>query len=118
MPYVDPEKQKQFQRERVARIRAAWFSDKCCVECGSKTDLELDHIDPAQKLSHRIWSWSVEKRSNELIKCQVLCQDCHLKKTLAARKKAEHGKDWMYDQGCRCDLCREFKRQKNSKRKR
>jgi hypothetical protein len=43
--------------------------------------LELDHKDHRQKVSHTIWSWSMERRDAELAKCQVLCHDCHLDKT-------------------------------------
>lgn len=60
--------------------RDAWFADKYCESCGSLTDLELDHIDPTMKVSHRIWSWSEERRDAEVAKCQVLCHTCHLKK--------------------------------------
>ena len=54
-----------------------------CVECGSIENLEFDHIDPTTKLfvvstgykyaSKRFW--------DEVDKCQLLCTDCHLKKT-------------------------------------
>lgn len=44
-------------------------------------DLQLDHIDAAQKVTHNIWAWSEVKRDLELKKCQVLCRSCHRKKT-------------------------------------
>jgi len=47
------------------------------LKCGSWKKLELDHIDPKTKESHKIWSWSEERRNKELKKCQVLCYDCH-----------------------------------------
>lgn len=34
------------------------------------------------KVDHRIWSWSLERREIELLKCQVLCAACHLDKSL------------------------------------
>ena len=54
-----------------------------CVKCGcwDLDQLEVDHIDPNTKVSHRVWSWSKERRENELAKCQVLCRACHLTKT-------------------------------------
>lgn len=55
-----------------------------CVECESKDQLEIDHVDPETKsfsvgefITH---SW--EKIEPELKKCQLLCQDCHRKKSL------------------------------------
>lgn len=81
MPYSNPEEQRQYQREWLAQRRSKWFAEKTCVECGSPDDLRLDHVDPAQKVDHRIWSWSRERRDTELAKCQVLCLRCHVKKT-------------------------------------
>lgn len=107
MPYKDPEVQRAYQRQWVASKRAAYLKDKCCVVCGSKESLEIDHIDREQKVSHRIWSWSLERREAELVKCQVLC---HLEKSFAAgdMPTRKHGKTWMYRHPkirCRCEPC-------------
>lgn len=45
-------------------------------------NLEVDHIDPDQKISHKVWSWAKPRRDAELAKCQVLCNKCHKNKTL------------------------------------
>ena len=71
------EAKRSYQRKWVARRRAMWFAGKSCVICGSRDSLELDHIDPTQKVTNRIWSWSEARRQAELDKCQVLCHDCH-----------------------------------------
>lgn len=68
-------------RQWMAARRAEWFADKVCVDCGTADDLELDHVDPTQKVSHRIWSWSRERREAELAKCVARCHDCHLTKS-------------------------------------
>lgn len=81
MPYKDKAKQKEYQRTWMARRREAFFKDKSCVICGTKLDLELDHIDPGQKVSHNIWSWNEDRRSKELAKCQVLCETHHAEKS-------------------------------------
>jgi hypothetical protein len=105
MPYKDKEKHKEYQRKRVARIRKEWFEENGpCKECGSWENLELHHKDPAQKVSHRIWSWAKEKRLAELSKCEVLCRECHINKT---RKPITHGSDHKgYYRGCRCEKCK------------
>jgi 5-methylcytosine-specific restriction endonuclease McrA len=54
MGYKDLDKQRKYQRERVARIRAEYLDGKCCVNCGSKGPLEVDHIDPSTKESHAV----------------------------------------------------------------
>jgi hypothetical protein len=53
--------------------------------------LELDHVDPALKVSHRVWSWARERREAELAKCQVLCHDCHVAKTAEGNETAVRG---------------------------
>lgn len=85
MPYVNKDQQRAYHREWLRKRREAFFAGKSCALCGSSGPLELDHIDASQKVSHRIWSWSEARRSAEIAKCQVLCDDCHLDKTLAER---------------------------------
>jgi hypothetical protein len=65
-----------------ALCRAAYFTGKACVRCGSVESLELDHIDPATKVHHTVWDWSPARRETELAKCQVLCPPCHIVKTI------------------------------------
>jgi 5-methylcytosine-specific restriction endonuclease McrA len=108
MSYKDPDKQRQYQRERNARIRAEYLKDKSCKVCDTKKLLEVDHIDPKKKVSHKVWSWSKEKREKELKKCQILCRKHHQDKTSAYRKsKMKHGTLGMYKGAkCRCVPCR------------
>lgn len=71
-----------YQLRWVKNRRSAWLTQNGpCRDCGSDQNLELDHIDPSQRVSHRVWSWSEERRLAELSKCQVLCRVCHLVKT-------------------------------------
>ena len=116
MPYADREKQKAYQREWKARRRADWFRGKECARCGSTEGLELDHVDPRQKVNHKVWSWSSEKRGAELAKCQALCGPCHKAKTKEQLHITNgytprlHGERRTYNAGCRCPLCREAQR--------
>lgn len=84
------------------------MAGKSCVKCGSTQSLEVDHIDPALKVTHSVWSWSIPRRTVELAKCQVLCTECHKAKTRADRPLPEHGTISRYGSihKCRCDLCR------------
>lgn len=112
------EYRRNYQREWIRARRAAYFSDKSCVICSSTEDLELDHIDPTTKTSHKIWSWSESRRLTELAKCQVLCYLCHKAKTIVQSTKVPtHGGKAMYEKhGCRCELCRAWKSAKNARR--
>jgi len=100
---------RKYKRDWVAARRGEWMADKSCLVCGTTELLEVDHIDPTQKVAHRIWSWAIPRRDAELAKCQVLCRAHHLEKTLAQRPKPEHGTVSRYSSKvhkCRCDLCR------------
>jgi len=99
---------REYKRRWVAARRAEWMADKFCVKCGSTQSLEVDHIDPALKVTHSVWSWSIPRRTIELAKCQVLCTECHKAKTRADRPLPEHGTISRYGSihKCRCDLCR------------
>lgn len=107
MPYTDKQKQREYQRKWVAKRRQEFFHDKQCIDCGSVNKLELDHVDPKTKIHHAIWSWSQERRENEIDKCVVRCSYCHDLKHGAYI----HGTIGMYTHGCRCDECKESKHQ-------
>lgn len=77
---------RNYQREWMRRRRAEFFADKACAACGINESLELDHVDPDMKVSHKIWSWSEERRAAEIAKCQVLCTECHKMKTFSERR--------------------------------
>lgn len=113
MAYKDKEKQKQYQTAWMRARRLAWIEAQGgkCIACGSPDSLEVDHIDPSTKVSHGVWSWSEERRSAELAKCQLLCQACHVNKSCIEKFGHEpyaHGSVRTYRiKGCRCGLCRE-----------
>lgn len=78
MPYADRENRRKYAREWMRKRRASFMDGKACVFCTSAHDLVLHHLDPTQKESHRIWSWSEKRRNVELEKCVVLCRPCHV----------------------------------------
>jgi len=112
MPYKDKDKQREFQRKRVAACRAAFFEDKICSHCPSNIRLELHHKDPATKISHNIWSWSSKRREEEIAKCEVLCEECHKVETIKQLSvEWSHGtRDGYATHGCRCIKCRTAQR--------
>jgi 5-methylcytosine-specific restriction endonuclease McrA len=116
MPYKDLKRQRQYQREWMARRRADWLSGKACAHCGRTGDLQVDHIDPGQKLEHKVWSWSASRRKAELAKCQVLCERCHQEKSLRDRPPVLHGTHSRYvHYGCRCAECKKAHAVTNAK---
>lgn len=100
---------------------AITWPGKSCATCGSRRRLEVDHVDPAQKVDHRIWSWKKERRTIELAKCQVLCRKCHQNKTRVEHlSRLHHGETLtLYERhGCRCEPCKARKSLQNAKRSR
>lgn len=119
MPYKDADAQRAYAREWIAKRRQSFMAGKVCAWCGSTFDLQLDHIDPATKVSHQIWSWSLVRQETELAKCQVLCRPCHEKKT--GRENSDrmgglrHGTEAMYGKKkCRCEPCRQARKVKKA----
>lgn len=110
MPIADLTVRRQYQRKWVAERRAAFFAGKCCVDCGSTSGLELDHVDPSTKVHHAIWSWSEPRRLSEIAKCVVRCRSCHSSRHAEERKR--HGIK-RYEKGCRCEICRTAKSESN-----
>jgi hypothetical protein len=86
MGYKDRATQRQYQRDWLRARRRGWLlANGPCVDCGSWGDgpdgldgLEIDHAFGV-KVSHRLWSWSPERRAIELAKCEVRCGNgrCH-----------------------------------------
>src|ERR1017187_858128 len=110
MGYIDPSKKREYAREWIAKRRKTFFSGKTCIDCGSSENLELDHVDRKLKVSHKIWSWSKERREIELVKCVVRCHSCHIIKTKVDMNGGYivHGSRYRgYANGCRCILCKE-----------
>jgi len=93
MPYKEKDKQREFGRKWISERRRNFFCDKSCVRCKSKERLELDHVDRENKISNSIWSWSEDRRNEEIKKCQVLCYFCHKDKTKGEYSKTHciHG---------------------------
>ena len=77
------------EQRQAARLRckAEWIRSRRtelgpCLDCGSDKNLEFDHVDPSTK-EHNVSdmaSHATYMIEREIRKCQVLCQDCHIKK--------------------------------------
>jgi len=80
MPYKNPAVQLAYQREWMAsrRQEALEARGNACQRCTATDRLEFHHRDPAEKVSHRIFSRRWERIHTELAKCDLLCSTCHL----------------------------------------
>ena len=110
---------RNYQKKRYAE-RKAWAHSllgNICARCGDETGpFDVDHIDPTEKtfqVSTGYSKFSKKRLAEELEKCQLLCQPCHItksRKDLAAikgqREYWEHGTLTGYrTRRCRCDEC-------------
>lgn len=113
MPYKDPVKQKAAQRKSYeknletnlskaesqrARVRGQIYTLKettPCVDCNSFFPyymVEYDHLDPKIKVasvSRLVRSSTLEKILKEISKCELVCSNCHKKRTWLRSKLVE-----------------------------
>lgn len=108
MAYKNKLEQRAYQLNYVTAKRRKYIEQLgCCFFCGSHDDIQIHHLNPDEKESHRIWSWSDERIENELRKCIAICESCHTKyHQLQRRKDIQHGTLSAYRIGCRCTDCR------------
>lgn len=119
MANKDPEKYRQYMKDYMLRryherrARAIEkLGGKC--KCGREDGLQFDHIDPQSKsfTIAKLSSVKEEKFWEEVDKCQLLCEDCHNKKTLhdlgRESAKNKHGtlSSFRY---CKCSECKAAK---------
>jgi 5-methylcytosine-specific restriction endonuclease McrA len=89
-----------------------------CVKCGSTTDLQFDHKNPAEKEFTITVGWARNWNIvlQEARKCQLLCVSCHSEKSTIERGqligKGNHGTLASY-RYCKCPECKEAKAQYN-----
>ncbi len=103
------EVRKRYTQKRLDKAKD--YLGSKCKECNTTENLEFDHIDPQNKeieittaVMAKCWSW--DKLVIELNKCQLLCKECHLKKTIKSYPIQPCGTYWKYRKyKCRCKEC-------------
>lgn len=102
-------------KKKIAEMKEI-LGNKCAVCGATDKSLDFDHINPKSK-SFTIcdeWSKNGDDLQNELVKCQLLCVDCHNDKTLKqksfqkVKEQNLHGTLSCY-RYCKCDICRKAK---------
>ena len=105
MSYKNKDTQRKYQRDWINARRNKYLGGKSCEYCGSDYHLNIHHVNPEEKTGHSIWSWKLKRLEEELAKCIILCEKCHLK--LHHPRTAKCGSLTMYKKyKCRCDDCR------------
>lgn len=94
--------------QRRNERRTNWLQEHGpCQVCGSTKDLHIHHEDPSQKVSSEVWTWSKERRDKELLKCIVVCNECH--KDIHVKLKREGGQS-RYHKDRKLIECKQCKR--------
>ena len=105
--YLDPDYQRKYRAQEEHKSRQKRYKEtydsrlktyiaeqlgSSCCQCGSKENLELDHINP--KLYHdrrrRGFNTSMKVFDETKDNLQILCYDCHKKRSQAQQKAAWH----------------------------
>lgn len=76
---------RRILKEKNQKLLWDFFLKNPCVKCGETNPvvLELDHLrDKKYCVSRIIYSHTWESVQKEMEKCQVLCSNCHRKKTV------------------------------------
>lgn len=112
----ETEEQQRYLKKR--RRKCLSFLGNKCIRCGALDNLEFDHIyreikefDISQGIAKHL-KW--EKLVKELMKCQLLCKNCHNLKTIKDLgnkvAKGTHGNLSAYTY-CRCEKCKLAKKE-------
>jgi hypothetical protein len=81
-----PQQRKEIQARRYQRLKEAlrWYNlTHPCVDCGEKDPivLEFDHLPQFKKLGSPYNFKSLAKVWAEIQKCEVVCANCHARRT-------------------------------------
>lgn len=108
--YNDYMREYMLNRYYQKRKQAIELLGSVCVDCGSTTELEVDHVDPSKKLVEigKIWSYSKDRFLSEITKCALRCKPCHQIKT-STFLSVEHGGGLTGKKNCNCGKCRPLK---------
>lgn len=100
------------RRYHSRRVEALALLGGCCVVCGTTEKLEFDHIDPSTKIFDvsKLNGVSKERYFDEISKCQLLCHEHHVEKSISERS-VDHGEGITGKKNCRCELCGPLKRE-------
>ena len=116
--------ERQRKKRKVNKEFAVSFLGGRCAACGSAERLEFDHIARDRKhCISELLSSSRDTLMEELVKCQLLCRNCHRDKTLSELNQRKtgtvHGSLTNYSHGkCRCEACKKVWNEKTKEYKR
>lgn len=81
-----------------------------CAQCDSEEELEFDHRERGFKTGEvaKLLSQGEVRYLKELLKCQLLCRPCHIRKT-SSESTVGHGGGATGVRNCYCERCKPLK---------
>lgn len=122
----DKEYMRKYMLERYHRRRNEAISKLGgkCVDCGSSSELEFDHIESDTKsfsVAKAFAGMAESKLWEEIDKCVLRCKSCHTEKTNSVgdnpNRRVQHGGGLTGKRNCFCDLCKPLKQEYNKNRR-
>ena len=92
MGYKNKEKQKEYQKNWIAKRKEEFLANKICIHCSSKNELTFVNVrNKGKKFS---LSYSIKNLAEKLNNALILCESCYIKYDLERKSKAAttHGK--------------------------
>jgi len=80
-------KEKKKKRRKLQREFINWMKDGPCTDCGERHEpwvMDFDHVRGTKKYDlNRLGKISVSWKTieDELLKCELVCANCHRKRT-------------------------------------
>jgi 5-methylcytosine-specific restriction endonuclease McrA len=107
----DQKSKKRAKRRARKRNYLKKILGNKCKKCGSKKQLEFDHLNPTKKKFKisKFIDLDINNLIDEVNQCQLLCKKCHHKKTLSTNEYSfsRHGTITKYKRDkCRCSKCK------------
>lgn len=106
------EQRRIYQKQYRSKLRQHYVDllGGICANCDSSDSLEFDHIDPStKKFTIAGFSRARSDIDKEIEKCQLLCSDCHKKKSIdeASGRRTPCGTLTSYVvYKCHCKICK------------
>lgn len=91
---IQIKKRNKSQRNIRRDFLLNYLSDKECLDCGNSDSrvLEFDHLrDKKFNISRLVCSYSINLIEQEILKCEVVCCNCHRIRTLTRCKSYRIG---------------------------
>lgn len=89
-------KRRKIIKEEIQAFMLQYLEDKACIMCGESDILvlEFDHLEDKNFAISQYSDKGLQKVKSEILKCQILCANCHRRKT----QKEFNSYKWRYSQ--------------------